>query len=489
MRALVLVDLDNVLDDEGMPGLVSLIRPFFERTARRWDIGECIVAFAMNTATALQDRPAGRIKEPLGAQAVEDAAKAIAELLAAQLLSTEIALAPTMPQTADVLIARLAQESPSAEAAGDFELAVLVSGDRGLQADLGKHFTSQGWEQSERRADRYCCMGWAATGKARFRKPPPKAQMSGSAAPEIENTYTALVNTRAHAGWAAEQTSSLGGFELMVMADWVESEPWCLSHWGATRHSLRGIFRALTTLRLDGERPHLGPVCQKDGLEIRGKAERPEEVYGATAASVGIGAARFEGGAATLATRLPVDLLKGIEGPMRVERHGLLDREVLQRLSTGVPASEFAVDVRFTRLGADLVAKVQHSMTHQPRLWWRRDSHATSEQRLEGEGPRVAQDVLGIAVAYRTGERGTPLGLRSPLTRGAEVDIDTRIAAGAIGQGWWTPPHGKKKRVAVFSPRRPLSGRVSVVAIQEAHEDRTVTAWARLSLLPLVVPC
>ena len=113
--ALILVDLDNVLPDGGVTELVDDCGSVL--ADHRGIARKCVTSFAFNTDTA------GR----LGFEALEAVARGFAEAIGADSHRVEIGLTPTMPQTADVLLARLARRAPDAGGAGSVTFAGLLS--------------------------------------------------------------------------------------------------------------------------------------------------------------------------------------------------------------------------------------------------------------------------------------------------------------------------------------------------------------------------
>ena len=137
MRALIFIDLDNVLDCDGVAGLSQTAGEQLRQ--HRAMIDDCVVAVACNTTTVLD--------EDLSFAGVRAMAAKIAEALGAQHHAVEVALALTMPQTADVLLQRLARSAPSAAGAGPYGVAAVLSFDRGLRLSLGEIYQRQRWQE------------------------------------------------------------------------------------------------------------------------------------------------------------------------------------------------------------------------------------------------------------------------------------------------------------------------------------------------------
>jgi hypothetical protein len=442
MRALILVDLDNVIGD-GLLELVGDARPCLEKR-RSSSLKECVTAFAFNTVTGYSHNLTWR--------SLEDAARAFATALGATQSRVEIALALPMPQAADVLLARLARSAPTDAAGGPYHLAVLMSQDNDLARDLGGEVFARDksrWVQLERG----WLSAWGPTPGAAplVRKPPERARASGSEAVALSGAYTELVSELGHAGWARERPLDLGpDRELRALSVRLEEDPWLLSQIGATQRSLRGIAR----LPLGAE--VLGPVCSKDGVELRGDAPRPTRLSALIAASVGIGAVRSPIERATVASRLPVGVLQAAlgGGGARCDRGGVSPQRALQRAAVGAALTDDPVEVRLRIDRRALVAKVKHDSTHQPRAWWLAgERRVTTEQRIDGAARFLPASVRTSGVPYRTAGSPIPLALRCPLEPGAQVRCDAAIAQGTIGQAWWCPPLGKARPIAVYAPR------------------------------------
>ncbi len=277
MRALILVDLDNVIDD-GLPALLEDARPHLQK--RRSSFEECVTIFAFNTVTGYS--------HDLPWRSLEDAARGFATALGAARSRVEIALALPMPQTADVLLGRLARRSPTEAASGHYHLAVLMSRDRELARDLGSEVFARDksrWVQLEK--DWFTAWGPTPGAAPLVRKPPDRPRASGSDAVALSGAYTELVSELGHAGWARERPLDLGpDHELATLSVRIEEDPWLLSQIGATHRSLRGIARLPVAAEV------LGPVCARDGVELRGDAPLPTRLSELISASVGIGAVR-----------------------------------------------------------------------------------------------------------------------------------------------------------------------------------------------------
>ncbi|MEQ8461658.1 MAG: hypothetical protein RLO52_44450 [Sandaracinaceae bacterium] len=470
--ALILVDLDNVLPDGGVTELVDDCRSVL--ADHRGIARKCVTSFAFNTDTA--------IGADLSYEALEAVARGFAEAIGADSHRVEIGLTPTMPQTADVLLARLARRAPDTGGAGSVTFAGLLSKDRDLVAALDEGFVkpksrwmraARGWPMNAWRADR--------EGRSIARV----AEVAGSAKGEtplgLPEFYTQPVG-RAHARWAAARAVDAPPEDLSVLAQLIDEEPWLLSQVGSTKKSLRGVARLLRR----GEA--LGPICVDDGVELRGRAERPTHVSRAEAASVGIGAARFPDERATLACRIPVEVLSHA-AEVQLERRGVSVGATLQRLEFERALSSSPVNVRLwaTRRGRSpaLVAKIQVSSTAQPAIWWiTGDRKADSERTVPAAGEWLPAEVLTRGVAYRPdGRTRSRLALRAEVEAGDRVRVENPIAAQTIGQATTIPKHGKPRPVALFAWRHVP---VCEVAVEPIH--LSPRAPDELTDLPIVVP-
>ena len=477
MRGLVLVDLDNVMGAQSLEDCVEGCGRWLRRQREQARLTECVVCMAFNTTTVAEHR--------LTFAGLHAAARALAASMAEGEPRVELGLVLTMPQAADVLLARLAREAPCAEGAGRYAFAALVSKDRGLARSLASEvFTRKGWRELQGRA--WPGVSWLMpSGGTAVERMPPVAVASGrnGVAPETSGRYTLCVDNGALAAWAGDRAPDVApDMELVALADEVDRRPWLLSQVGATRRTLRGVDRLS---RLPGPM-RLGPLSPKDAVEVRGGAACPSEVDGPAGASVGIGAARFDRQDATVATRLPVAVLGAGRGPYQVDSGVLNLTAALQQVPEGARLGG-AVRVHLSRRRSELVAEVEHSASQQPAAWWVESSKTTSVRRVDDADrfmPREAT-VAGVPMRY-PGGRPTRLALRSPLDRGAQVTVAAAIAPGTIG----TASNGEAT-VAVFSPIKPLAADATIV-VDPIH---TVSRGGRMAdfpldlwTLPLVVP-
>lgn len=484
MRGLILVDLDNVAGPYGLRGLVELAAAAQKKVP---DVREWRVAFALNTSTPGE--------HGVTLASLREAGSA----LGATGDATEIALALTMPQTADVLIARLARWAPSDDAAGPYQAAILLTGDQDLADSLGEERyenSSHGWLRSEDGITTLWRMPEA--GKPARREPPPPAKTHEPKRPELEQAYTLPVMEPSHASWAAMRTPDVdGALELEQLANLLDAEPWLLSQLGATLTSVRGIDR-LT--RLGGSSSHLGGVCPEDGVEVRGHLPRPRIGESPVAASVGIGAVRFRKSQATIASRFALGVIDAA-GPCSIHASAVARRSVLQSLTPHVALGS-EVKVRFDTRGRKpvLVAKVKHQSNQQPQAWWMLgNDRTTSEIRLEGLNlvPKALDGIRAVTflpispIPVPDPDGGRPrdcfIALRSVVEDHDTVAIPRDIDKGVIGEGRTMPAYGKARPVAVYAAARPLLAG-ETITVRPIHLAKPRNLPESCCVLPVVVP-
>lgn len=465
--ALILVDLDNVLPEGGLPELVEDCRPVLEK--HRGVAGTCVTAFAFNTDTALTER--------LDFGALRSAARGFADAIGARTHALEVGLTLTMPQTADVLLARLVERAPTQAGAGDLVFGALLSKDRDLEHALHAAFgaSRSGWLRAHRG---WPLSAWRGERGVLHRVAESPKTPKGRELLDLTASYTEPVG-RAHTVHVAERPVDADQGELVALAQLADDDPWILSQLGATKGSLRGLGRAL-----DATMP-LGVVCADDGIEIRGERPRPSTVTRAEPASVGIGAARFPDERATLPCRIPVEVLSHAASVRLEGRRGVFVRPTLQGLPLERRLSSSAVNVRLQGTRRGLVAKVQMSSTAQPSVWWiSGDRRTESEWTVAGARDLVPGTVWTRGVAFRPdGRTRSRLALRTELEEGERVRVERPVGAGTIGQAYTIPTYGKARPIAVFARRHVPAGELDVVPIQCSHH-----APDELTDLPLVVP-
>ena len=485
MRGLLLVDLDNVL--RGLAG-PNALETFTRRVSARLEAagGRCSVVFGLNTDTALRNE--------MTFEGLREAGRALGEAAGDSEARVEVGIALTMPQTADVLLARLAREAPAEASSGPYSRAVVFTDDRGLAEALGDEL----FERDRRhpwiklRTDRWLGTEWQMPegGKPIVRKPPPSPRARQQDAVLPMGGYTICI-TPGREAWAARRPMDAdASLELMHLAAELDECPWLLSQVGPTQTTLRGIERiaGLPCAR----RPTLGAIAPKDGVEIRGGAAAPTSGQDPENASVGIGAVRFVGSDATVASRLPVSVLRSASAAYPLDRRGVNVRAALQQLPTDTVLGDKTVKVRLWRTRSDLVAKVEHSSTSQPQAWWLLgETAAKSELRLPHPELLPSSIVVTAAPIRPSANFASRFALSSPVAAGDDVRVRGGIAAGTIGVGLTQPAFGKARPIAIYSPSRPLQDGniVRVAPIQLV--PRSGPLWQAptdLWSLPLVVP-
>jgi len=482
VRGLLLIDLDNVLHDLGAGALET----FTQRACRQMTrIGATwSVAFVLNTETACRYeltyeglREAGR---QLGGAAGDPNAR------------VEIGIALTMPQAADVLLARLAREAPSETSSGPYQRAIVFTGDHGLAAALGRElYGRNGCRWIQTRDHRWLGTEWHMPdgGKPVVRKAPPTQRSRQLRAPSSENSYTICVAPGLEK-WAAGKGMDADSRQaFLALAADLEESPWLLSQVGATRSTLRGIGR-LCGLP-SAARPVLGPVEPRDGLEVRGNAAMPAQGRRPVNASVGIGAVRFEVSHTTVASRLSASVLESASAAFSLDRRGVMVGAALQQLALGCRLGTKTVKVRFSRKGDWLVAKVEHGSTSQPQAWWLTgETKVSSELRMPHPALLPTTIVVAATPIRPSASFAKRLALTSPVSAGDEVVVQAPIAAGTIGLALTQPTFGKARPVAIYSPARPLQpqDQVHIAPIQlVSRRGRLGAAPQELWSLPITV--
>ena len=475
MKALVLIDLDNVLHDRPAGNeLADFLRDAIQRLERVGtgaQITSCAVCFGLNTDTAITRR--------LTFANVRAAGETIGRCVTQGPVRVEVGLVPVMPQAADVLLARMAREAPCEEAAGSYERAVVLSGDKGLIDSLsGELYGRSSWIVERD----WLGASWRMPegGKSVVRKPPTGASVpAGGTAPQVTSFYTMNIDSGGLASWAGQRLLDVGSScDLRELALQVDTNPWLLSQVGATTKTVRGIER-LASMPSSAALT-IGRVADKDVIEVRGTGPCPAEVSGASAASVGIGAVRFPSAAATVASRIPASALATSAGPFRVDAGVLNISAALDKLSKEVCLGDHVARISLSRRAPRLVAKIVHASNEQPRMWWLgKATRTSSEHSVDGGYELLPRDVLVCAAQMKSEAwMATRLSLRSPLHQGIEVQVEHSIAAGTIG----TAVHPTLRTpIALFSPRRGLSAQARVI-VDPIH---TVPRRGSLAAYPL----
>jgi len=456
MNALLLIDADNAFSKltsankaaEFAKDASSLLEPI----AGRFTGATVSTVFALNTVSA--------IEYELTFEALRACGDRLRACLQGSRGHTEVALTLPMPQTADVLLGRLALERPDEASPPDYELAVLFSQDAGLARTLGAQRAWHGWI---RIANNWCGQAWANHGgRPALRRPPATARSSKGPVPNL-TCFTLEVASDGLAGWASERRVDLPpACSLVDLARRAEREPWILSQLSATQRSVRGVSRLHAVQTEDA--PMLGPVSAKDGLEVRGQAARPVSGSDAALASVGIGAVRFRQPGATIRAYLPVPVLRGLQGACPIAMGGVPTARVLQQLQ-GNAVIEPLVQVELSGRGTDLVAKVVHNCLQQPRAWWiGRETKCSSEARIEAAGYLAAGAVKVSARPVRSVTRDYQLVLGGPTLGEVQLKIATEIVKGTLGTGTLHGSPDDELSCAILAPNAPLSAGSVVTA-------------------------
>ena len=487
MSGLILVDLDNVVGDS-LSEFASRAAEGLHKDRERLAEERWTVVVAMNTETAIENG--------LTFEGVRAAGKRLAEALGDD-WAVEVGLTLNMPQTADVLLEQLARFAPRArtDLSPHYSTALLFTKDTDLVRSLDAELF-RGWSRIKRvSAPARYGKGWrmAEGGRRVTRKPPGKVKSGGKGRPpdSLQGYTVPIRGGTAIASWAGHRFIDVEPEhrELHQLARYVNEEPWVLSQLGATRRTVRGVGR-MDHLPSSPE-PVLGPISEKDGVEIKGTKSRPSQLQTPSEASVGIGAVRCDPSGTTVATKLPVSVLSCCKRPIQLDGRGVMLRAALQQLPEGTALGDATSMVCMRPGRTDLVAKVQHRGTEQPRMWWLRESWARSEHEVPGARDLLPAAVSSVALPMKNYDRRAfSVVLRSPFDR-ALVFASTEIQAGTIGQAWTHGGADAEIPVAVFAHARTIAAgeRVDTVPI---HADR---AWAangvyprELANLPLLVP-
>lgn len=485
MRGLLLVDLDNVL--HGISGADAL-ETFTRRASARLDAaaGTYSAVFVLNTETV--------IRHELAFDGLRAAGQALGAAAGDASARVEVGIALTMPQAADVLLARLAREAPAEAASGEFHRAVVFTDDRGLADALGNELYARGdrnaWVRT--RDERWLGTEWRMPDEGRplVRKPPPTQRSRQQHAPASMNAYTICITPGLEDWAAARPMDPDASLDLSRLALEVDERPWLLSQIGPSQRSLRGIER-LAALPCD-PRPILGAITPKDGLEVGGSAAAPTSGLVPHEASVGIGAVRFTGSNATVASRLSASVLGSASAAYPVDRRGVNVRAAMQHLPTDIVLGAKTVKVRFWRTRRELIAKVEHSSTSQPQAWWLVGETAVSSE-LRSPHPEFLPTSIVVTAAPGKPSAGFALrlALLSPVAAGDPLRVQGSIAAGTIGVALTQPAVGKARPVALYSPARPLqTGDIVPVAPIQTRQRSGVLSQSPAELwnLPLAVP-
>lgn len=408
MRALLLVDLDNVLADLADARLETFDRrasATLERLRKCGQVTEAVTACACNTTSVLTYNLTFKGLRRLGSH--------FRDALGAREGHTEVALALTMPQTADVLLRRLVSHAPRQEWSGSYDLVVLFTGDVGLSADMGDHLARRGWVRVLH--ERWAGTAWARAndGHPAIRQPPARCRSGSGTAPSLDAVTVEIRGGDAIAQWAGQRhVDSPPNHSLHELTQLVDRKPWVLSQLGATQTSLRGIARLE---QLPSDHPILlAPVSPKEGLEVPGTRDLPGAGSAAREASVGIGAVRLQEPGATVSTRLPVQVLEKLPGDIPLSGGRVNDHRPLQRVEFGAALGKDSVQVQFRRAGDILVAKVVHDAARQPKAWWADKYSASSEQRVPGAGKLVSDSFVCWGMPVRSSLGGNALSLGAP---------------------------------------------------------------------------
>lgn len=416
MRALLLVDIDNVLERGSEDPTHDFAQQASKAVRRLQECGpvtDVAVACAFNTNSVYDYELSFEGLRKLGSH--------FRDALGAREGHTEIALALTMPQTADVLLRRLMTQAPRQEWSGSYDLVVLFSGDVGLSADIGDHLARCAWVRVLQ--ERWAGTAWArgSDGRPAIRQPPARCRSGSGTAPSLDAVTVEIRGGDAIAQWAGQRRVDCPlNISLHDLAQLVDRKPWVLSQLGATKTSLRGIARLE---RLPSDHPVLlAPVSPKEGLEVPGMRDLPRTGTTAREASVGIGAVRLLEPGATVSTRLPVQVLEALPGDIPLSGGRVHDHRPLQRVQFGAALGEDPVQVQFRRAGDTLVAKVVDDAARQPKAWWADKYSASSEQRIPGAGTLVSEGFACWGVPVRSSLGGNTL-----LSLGAPARGPVRI--------------------------------------------------------------
>ncbi len=473
MKGIALIDLDNVLgtiDDLG--AALRILEHELQPKADDWTL--CL---AFNTETVQRHQ--------LSYEDVRSFARKVSTLLGDDSPNVELGMCLSMPQTADTLLVRLLHESPTEDAAGDYHYVALVSKDQGLFRSLGGKRLSS-WPGPPK-WDRKLSRVWGPKERSRRTPMQMKGKPVGPEAPAFDVFYSACVESKSEAAWAAERNVDVNpSLSLVELASWVEKRPWLLSQLGATTSSVRGVAR-MSQLPL--EELHLGTFSKREGVELKGKLDAPQSARSPQPATVGIGAVHFGEPEATVASTVPFSLFAE-NYDYALSSSGLDSGSALAPLAAWQGNDAETVKVRFRVQGSDLVCEVRHGEDKQPKLWWLHNTAAKSVLRLRCADLLPGQ-VDGTAFALRSSDAAYAVSLCAHVPPETAIHVDRPIPKRSIGEGYWLSPSGSRVPVAVFCTTRPLQAGEQTLTVPLHQAGRHVSVrdlpndfWA----LPLVVP-
>lgn len=458
MRALILADLDNVLDGS-FAGFASTAAQALERV--KANVGDVVTVFAFNTSTALD----------LSFEELRAANRRFQDALGAQESHTEIALALTMPQTADVLLERLAREAPEVATSGPYGLAVLFTQDRDLADSLGGQPAWKGWYQRFYQGSAGRSWQRGPSGRAAIRKPPPPGRTTGGSEPSLEGVTIEVSDGDGVAAWASRRRLDVDpNATLKDLAQHAEREPWILSQIAAATGSVRGIARLNGLPTVDV--PLLGPVSRRDGLEVLGRGSPTSSGCQPTDASVGIGAIRFREPGITVRTHLPRSVFDG-DRRYTIGTGGVATQRVLQGFQPGQRISPASVRVEFRQRGGQVVVKVVQEPTRQPKLWWiGKDTKTTSELRFDG-GDLVPESFEAVARAIRCDQDADyQVCLVADADGTSQVSVPRSIARGTLGRAALTSDPACEVAVLAMNASISAGAVVSATPIQQIRGSK-----------------
>lgn len=518
MRSLVLIDLDSVIRGWHVAGQAGV--PLPQLPSRRtgypvWlraDDGgdfapaatpgqQTVMVVAMNSATATET----------SWDHVQRFCRRLAALLSLRgSPDIEIALTLPMPQTADAALLRLLSQTPISDHAGSFHSVWLVSQDRDIcsriEWALGGRMPRRSGE-----TDLSMIRRWLAPvekpGLVIARRQFELGELPECGQEPLPAVWSARVNTPGRAVVASWRPVDVAtGADLRDLGQLIGGNPCILSQIGLTATSTRGVarLRALLDARPGtGEPPMLGVCTEHDGLEVHHPVSSLGQ-HSATypeSASVGIGAVYIPSLSATVRTKLPLDLLRGLNRPVVASfgpQSARLDDDSILRSAHAQqpPCAIGRLAVRLATKGNTLVAQVSdRDRTFQPSGWWlRRDKSLVSPKdsfRIEAEGRLLPRMICDVACGMAPDANGTVL-LMSLHRDGHAVRVNAAIAPRTIGLA-----RSGTMPVALLASSAPIPcGTLPCTAIQRIDVRTLLADYPGIALavindlrrLPLVVP-
>lgn len=391
MITLVLIDLDNLVWDEGcMPDVAAVratLAAALPEPERDRDPREAVVVIGLNDATA---SAAGVTWPAVRSLAVEVATTVEHGLSGAEPSSVHVepALMPRMPESADGALARLVARAAAPAGGGAVTDVVLLGFDRGLQREIQRELP-----QSHKRTAEG--LAWWALHRPLHREPAGAV----AAAPETPLTApTQVIETPAHAAWAAGRSAQLAPCGLTRAGRSILSRPWLRAQLSVTDRTTTGPARLHALL---GGEPVPLAVAVDEVVDFQ--AEAPALPSGVVLENVGPGTVRARwdpDGAQVLGTRLPIGVLRQAETLPLGRSAGIRDGAVRRSLE-GRALSDTGWSVAFHKKHRRFLCEAERQGAW-PALWWdRRPPHGGVTAKLAGSAVSTPRRIAGVPVRLR----------------------------------------------------------------------------------------